>query len=190
MALICSQQVKYNIGIDAGDNLTNIIINKNDYLPINKKISFVIPEIDEEYDIKFLMGDNILAEDNVLLKNIKIKCKEKKIFLNINFDIYFIQIEINTKTECVYKEIINYYNDNINYYEKTIDTSYYKLKFDIIQIIKTIRKRINLNYIILDEESKNILETKFNNLLNNLDSMSNQKILDIKLQLKNKFFID
>jgi hypothetical protein len=190
MELIRSYKAKYNIGINAGDDLVNILINKNELLPTNKKISFIIPEIEEEYNIDIVMGDNILAKDNILLSNIKIKCNEKKIFLNIDFNTHFIYIEINTKINNIYKNIINYYDNFINYYEKIIDVDYYKLKFDIIQIIKIIRKKINLNYIILDDESKNILETKFNNLLNNLDSMNNQKMLDIKIQLKTKFFID
>ena len=76
--------------------------------------------------------------------------------------------------------------------EGYIDINYYKLKFEINQIIKIIRKKINMNYIILNDEEKNILNNKFINLLNNIynNNITTQKMLDIKNTLKTKFFID
>ena len=51
MEIIPSKLLPYNIGIDAGDDLTNIIFEKSSMIPNNKQISFIIPELDEEYNI-------------------------------------------------------------------------------------------------------------------------------------------
>ena len=77
----------YNIGINIGDNITNILTNNT--------ISLIIPELDEEYNIDLVMGNNILASDNVLLHNIKLKTNMKVIFLEvIVFQYYMIIIMI------------------------------------------------------------------------------------------------
>jgi hypothetical protein len=199
--LILSSKLLYNIGIDAGDNITNILFNKNIIIPSSNSISFILPELDEEYIIKLIIGDYILAEHNTILDIINIKSDEKKIFIDIKLDNYYIIININTKIKSIYKNIIKYNNININTNinnninildEGYIDINYYKLKFEINQIIKIIRKKINMNYIILNDEEKNILNNKFINLLNNIDinNITTQKMLDIKNTLKTKFFID
>ena len=193
MNIVQSYKLLYNIGIDAGDNLSNILFNKNTILPSINKISFIIPEIDEEYIIKIIIGDNELSDDNNILDIIPIKIETKKIFLEIKIDLYYIYININTKTNTIYKKILlfNQDNYNIDYLNKIIDINYYKLKFEIEQIIKIIRKKIRLNYIILDEEEIIILEDKFKRLINNIQikSLTNQKMLDIKCNLQTKFFI-
>ena len=194
MLLINSYKLKYNISIDAGDYLSNILCHKNTILPSINKISFIIPEIDEEYIIKIIIGDNDLSFDNIILDTIPIKIETKKIFLEIKIDFYYIYIVINTKTNTIYKNILlfNQDNYNIDYLNKIIDINYYKLRFEIEQIIKIIRKKIRLNYIILDECNKQILEDKFNNIINKVNNkqVSNQKILDVKNNLKQQFFID
>ena len=193
MLLINSYKLKYNISIDAGDNLSNILLDKDTILPSQKKMSFVLPEIDEEYIIKIIIGDNELAEDNIILDTIPIKIETKKIFLEIKIDFYYIYIILNTKTSTIYKNILLFNQDNYNieYLNKIIDINYYKLKFEIEQIIKIIRKKIRLNYITLDEYNKQILEDKFNNIINKINNklVSNQKILDVKNNLKQQFFI-
>jgi len=191
MEIINSNLLKYNLGLDAGDNLTNILFVKNTTIPNSKEISFIIPELDEEYNINIVMGDNILANDNINLDTINLKNLEiKKIFLVINIFNYGINIIISSKTKLIYTNIINYYNNNINYYDKVIDINFYKLKFDILQIIKIIRKKIKLELLIFDEETKIILEDKLNKIINNIDTLPTQKMLDIKNSLKIKFFID
>jgi hypothetical protein len=192
--LIESNKLKYNINIDAGDNLSNILLNKNTILPTINNISFIIPEIDEDYIIKIIFGDNELSLDNIILDIIPIKIETKKIFLEIKINLYYIFITINTKTNTIYKNILlfNQDNYNIDYLNKIIDINYYKLQFEINQIIKIIRKKIKLNYIILDEIDKQLLEDKFNNIIDKVNNkkVSNQKILDVKNNLKQQFFID
>jgi len=192
MEIIKSNILKYNIGLNAGDNLTNILFEKNTIIPNNISISFIIPEIDEEYNIDVIMGDNILASDNILLERINLKnIQVKKIYLNIVLISYGIIITISNKAQdIIYNNIIKYYNNDIIYYDKIIDQSFYKLKFDILQIIKIIKKKIKSGLLIFDEETNNILDDKLNKIVNNIDSLHKQKMLDIKNNLKVKFFID
>ena len=191
MELININKLKYNIGIDAGDNIVNVLFNKDDNYPCNKNITFSIPEIDEEYYIKIVIGNNILTDDNIVLDNITIKSEDnnRKIFINIKIDYYFY-IDITTKSNTIYKNIINIdINREIVYFNKDINIDNYKYKFNLLQIIKIIRKKIRLNYILLDDESKNVLDEKFNNIYNKIDSYNNQKLLEIINTLKNNFFI-
>uniref|UniRef100_A0A6C0HVU2 Uncharacterized protein n=1 Tax=viral metagenome TaxID=1070528 RepID=A0A6C0HVU2_9ZZZZ len=192
MELINSYLLKYNLGLDAGDNLTNILFENNTIIPCDKNISFIIPELDEEYKIDIIMGNNILASDNIILDRIQLNNLEvKKIFFYIKLSIHGIIITISTKAQTIiYKNFIKYYDNNINYYIKTIDTNFYKLRFDIIQTIKIIRKKIKLGLLIFDEETNNILEDKLNKIINSIDTLPTQKMLDIKNNLKIKFFID
>jgi hypothetical protein len=192
MELINSYLLKYNLGLDAGDNLTNILFENNTIIPCDKNISFIIPELDEEYKIDIIMGNNILASDNIILDRIQLNNLEvKKIFFDIKLSIYGIIITISTKAQTIiYKNFIKYYDNNINYYIKTIDINFYKLRFDIIQTIKIIRKKIKLGLLIFDEETNNILEDKLNKIINSIDTLPTQKMLDIKNNLKIKFFID
>ncbi len=193
MELIKSNRLYYNIGIDVGDNINQVIFNQNDLLPCCNKISYSIPEIDEEYIIKILIGNNILAIDNIILDTIKIKSDDnyKKIFITMNID-YYLSIQIDTKINTIYKNIININGYFINYHirNENIDINNYKLKFNLLQIIKIINKKIRLNYIILDEESKSLLESKFNNIINKIETLNNQKILEIINTLEQNFFIN
>jgi hypothetical protein len=192
MELINSYLLKYNLGLDAGDNLTNILFSNNTIIPCDKNISFIIPELDEEYKIDIIMGNNILASDNIILDRIQLNNLEvKKIFFDIKLSYHGIIITISTKAQTIiYNNFIKYYDNNINYYIKTIDTNFYKLRFDIIQTIKIIRKKIKLGLLIFDEETNNILEDKLNKIINSIDTLPTQKMLDIKNNLKIKFFID
>jgi hypothetical protein len=191
MELIVSNILKYNIGIDVGNNLTNVIFNKGIIIPNYNKVSFIIPELDETYNINIIMGDNILASDNVLLEIIKL-ANIKVIHIELYLELFGIIIKINTKTDTIYHNIINYYNNIIIYKNKEIDITFYNLKFDILQIIKIIRKKISIGVLILDDESKEILNNKLNNIIANIENqtMTNQKMLDIKNTLKMRFFID
>ncbi len=193
MEIIVSNLLKYNIGLDVGNNLTNIIFNKDIIIPNYNKISFVIPELDEEYNIKIVMGDNVLASDNILLETIKLLIKnkiDKVIHLELYLETFGIIIKINTKIKTIYQNLINYYNNDIIYKNIEIDTVFYNLRFDILQTVKIIRKKISLKLIILDDELTKILEDKLTKIVSNIDNLSNQKMLEIKNNLKMKFFID
>ena len=190
MEIIPIKLLTYNIGIDVGNNLSNIIFNKNDIIPNYKKVSFVIPELDETYNINIIMGDNILASDNIVLETIKLFDIKKVIHIELFLEYFGIIIKINTKANTIYNNVINYYNNNIIYKNIEIDTVFYNLRFDILQAIRIIRKKINLGVLILDDESKEILEDKLTKIVSNIDIMTNQKMLDIKNSLKMRFFID
>jgi len=166
MELININKLKYNIGIDAGDNIVNILFNKDDYLPCSKNITFSIPEIDEEYNIKIVIGNNILTEDNNILDSINIKSEDnnRKIFINIKIDCY-LYIDITSKINTIYKNIINLNVNDIPIFLKSIDCDNYKYKFNLLQIIKIIRKKIRLNNILLDDETKIVLDEQLNKFL-------------------------
>jgi hypothetical protein len=198
--IIPSYKLNYNIGIDGGDDITNVLIEKDYIIPCNKEIIFSIPDIEEEYNIKILMGPNILSCDNILLDNIIIKNNintEKKLFIELNIHISYINIIIKTKGRNIYNNIIKYTDINsstilYNITNNIIDVPYYKLTFELDNLIKTIRKKIKMNHIKLDEEEIEMLEDKFNNLLIKLNDklLTYQKLLDIKNNLKISFFID
>jgi hypothetical protein len=190
MEIIPIKRLKYNIGIDVGNNLTNIIFNKDTIIPNYNKISFIIPELDETYNINIIMGDNILASDNIILETIKLSDVKKVIHIELFLELFGVVIKIDTKANTIYNNVINYYNNNIIYKNIEIDTIFYNLRFDILQTIKIIRKKISLGVLILDDESKEILEDKLSKIVNNIDNLSRQKMLDIKNGLKIKFFID
>jgi hypothetical protein len=190
MEIIPIKLLKNNIGIDVGNNLSNVIFNKNVIIPNYNKISFIIPELDEEYNINIIMGDNILASDNIILDTIKLFDVKKVIHIELFLEYFGIIIKINTKAKTIYNNVINYYNDNIIYKDIIIDTVFYNLKFDILQAIRIIRKKISKKLILLDDESKEILDDKLNKIVSNIDNLSNQKMLDIKNNLKMRFFID
>jgi hypothetical protein len=193
MSIILSYLLKYNIGLDVGNNITNVLFEKNTLIPNYKKISFVVPELDEEYNINILMGDNILGSDNIILETINLKNIDKVIYLELFLYNYYIVININTKAKNIYNNVITIninYDNNIIYYDKIIDVNNYNLKFDITQTIRLIRKKINLGLLILDDESKEILEDKLTKISDNINNMTNQKMLDIKNNLKIKFFIN
>jgi hypothetical protein len=192
MEIILSNLLKYNLGLDIGDNLTNILFEKNTIIPNKNNITFIIPELDEDYKINIIIGDNILASDNIILDTIYLKNLDiKKIFLEIILSLHGIIITISTKNQyIIYQNIINYNTNNIIYYDKVIDINFYKLRFDILQTIKIIRKKIKLGLLIFDEETNILLEDKLNKIITNLDTLPSQKMLDIKNNLKVKFFID
>ena len=196
MEIISSSLLKYNIGLDVGSNITNILFEKKTIIPNNKKISFIVPELDEEYNINVIMGDNILASDNIILETINLKNVEKVLYLELFLYNYYIKLTINTKSKCIYNNVItmNINYDNLIYFDKNIDIDNYNLKFDITQTIRLIRKKINLDLLVFDNDTKLILEDKLNKIIeainNNNNIMSNQKMLDIKNNLKIKFFID
>ena len=96
----------------------------------SNKLSFVIPELDETYNINIIMGDNILASDNIVLETIKLFDIKKVIHIELFLEYFGIIIKINTKANTIYNNVINYYNNNIIYKNIEIDTVFYNLRFD------------------------------------------------------------
>jgi len=182
MNIILYDKLNYNIGIDIGDNITNRLINN--------RMTLIIPELDEEYNINLVMGDNLLAIDNILLHNIKIKTSIKVIFLEIIVFRYYMIIVIRNKINVIlYIDSVSFSYNTIPYIDRNIDVNNIKLKFEILENIKLIRKKIKLRHIILNEDDNIILEEKLNKIINNIEIIPNQKLLDIKQNLNNMFFI-
>lgn len=183
--------LNYNIGLNGGDNIMNIIFYQNDLLPNTKDIKFIIPELNEEYNILLLIGNNIIASDNVLLCSFKNTYNCKVIFIKFTINTHFIFFEIHSKINILYKNVIQYNNNIIiPFFNKNIDIDSYKLKFDLLNTIKIIKNKIKSKYININNEEYNILEEKLQKIINNINNFSNQKILEIKNYLKLKFFID
>ena len=181
--------LNYNIGLNGGDNIMNIIFPQYNLIPDSKDIKFIVPELNEEYIIELLIGNNILSTDNILLYSFKNTYNYKVIYFKFKINSNFIFFEIHSKINILYRIIIQYNNNIIiPYFNKNIDIESYKLKFDLLNTIKIIRNKIK--HINMNEEDKTILEDKLQKIINNINNFSNQKILEIKNYLKFKFFID
>lgn len=185
-------KLSHNIGIDAGDNIMNVLLAQHHILPATRVISFILPELDEEYYIGIVMGNNTLSSDNVLLEKIHIKCNDKVLFIKIIFDMYFLILDIDSKIGPIYRNILVYAMDCSTVIVPIDSNMLYmcKLKFDIIQAIKIIRKKIKLGHIALSQEASELLNNKLTKICNDIDMHPSQKLLDIKNNLKTKFFID
>jgi hypothetical protein len=193
MSLIKKVSIKNKIGIDIGDGLSIPLIENN--IPSINKIQFIIREINTPYHFNVLSGNNILSKDNILIDSIDITSPEKIIYIefNINNLLYSynkLLITISTKTMILNQRLVNIVEDDIICINKTVDIDNYKLKFELIDCIQLIKIKIEKKEIILDNDTCNILYDKFNKLDSIIDGMSNQKLLDIKTNLKNKFFLN
>jgi hypothetical protein len=192
MSIICNNHIKYNIGIDIGDGLMCPILYNN--IPCENVILFIVGDISFLYYINIFMGNNILSEDNTLIYKTSILSPEKIIYIKLNIDniLYhhnMVLITIYTKTLVLLNEVIVLPILDIIYVIKNIDISKYKLRFELKEIIETIKNKINTNMIKLDESDKIILNQKLDNVISNITELNNIKLLEIKNNLKNKFFL-
>lgn len=196
MEIFPSYNVPYNISVDGGDNISNILFLKHTIVPATVKLSFVIPEIDEKYNIKILMGDNILSGDNIVLHNVVINKKFineqsiKMLYMTVLLLPYYLVLNIDIKSGNLYKASFSYYYNNIPTYTNEIDVTMCRLQFELKQIIMIINNKINNHALTLDNETKKILQNKLSGLENNLANMTNEKMLEVRNTLKIKFFID
>lgn len=189
--IIQTYKLKYNIGLDVGNNITNILFTCGEIIPCSKNISFIIPEIDEDYNISLIMGNNILASDNILLQNINIKQSNiKVIYLHIIINLSHIIINVNSKSNHINTIICSLININIPTLIKDIDIDKYTLQFDLRQMINIINKKINNKTLVFDIDEENILRNKLENLQLNIHTLTNQKMLEIKNTLAIKFHIN
>jgi len=196
MNIIKPHTLNYNISVDAGDSISNILFMKTTIIPATMKMSFVIPEADMDYNISIVMGDNILSSDNILLHKTTISMETinnkniKVLYMTVILLPYYIVLSIDMKNADFYKAVFPYYNDNIITHIKDIDITMYSLQFELKQIIMIINKKINKGVLMLDIDTENILKEKLIRLENNLINTTNAKMLEIKNNLKTKFFID
>ena len=196
MNIIKPYTLNYNISVDGGDCISNILVMKNTILPTTVKMSFVIPEADMDYNIQIVMGDNILTADNIILHTVNINQdiintnNIKVLYMNVDLTPFYIILSIDMKNCEFYRASFPYYNNNIITHIKDIDITMYRLQFELKQIIMIIYKKINKGALMLDYETEIALKDKLVRLENNLNNMTNAKMLEIKNSLKTKFFID
>lgn len=187
-SIISSTLLKYNFGIDTGNDMMTIIFEKNSVIPNTKNIQFIIPEINEKYIIKIVTGDNILTNDNIILKKLNIISPTKILYFKFNLYISHINIIISVKNKDIYNGFIKYYNNDIQYYNKKLDINRLNKLFELDQTIKIIINKINKNIINIPMNEKEQLLMKLNNLDKN--NTSTLKLIDINNLLKNKFCIN
>ena len=184
------------IGIDIGNGLMCPILTPN-YIPCSNQIQFVIPEINNVYKILLYTGNNILSDDNILLDLINIISSEKVININILINDYLyytnkILITISTKKLILstYLITVPYLKTKLNILDKVIDINNHKLKFELIQCTELIKNKIICKQIKLDESIINTIYEKIDKIMSMINTLSNQKLLDIKINLTNKFFLN
>lgn len=196
MDIITPHMLNYNISVDGGDHISNILFMKNTIIPATMKMSFVIPEADMDYNIRIVMGDNILSSDNILLHSTTVnmeiinKLNIKVLYMTINLLQSYIILSIDMKNSQLYRASFPYHRDNIITHIKDIDITMYRLQFELKQIIMIINKKLKKGSLMLDFDTEVILKDKLMRLESNLSNMTNAKMLEIKNNLKTKFFID
>jgi hypothetical protein len=196
MNIIHSYLLKNIIGFDIGNGLTTPILNNT--IPCSNTIQFIMPEINTSHSIKIYVGNNILSKDNILLTTIDIISPEKVIYIqfSISYLLYFsnmILVIISTKTKILNILFIpileKYLTIEHNYIDSIIDIDNYKLKFELLTLIDLLKNKIIKKEIILSIETTKFLYEKMDKITTMIDELSNQKILDIKNNLKAKFFL-
>ena len=197
MNIIQYRVIGNNIGIDIGNSIMLPILENHNSIPCSNTISLNIPETMKEYKILLYIGNNKLSKNNKFIDEITIVCPYNKVYIEfILSDILYINnlllVKIKTKTKLIAYYIIqlpiSFSYDNICI-DNCIDIYNYRLKFELIQCIDTIRNKIKNNVIILSCDTIILLEEKINQIISNIDNYNNQKLLDIKKNLCNKFFI-
>ena len=196
MNLIHNYSLKNIIGFDIGNGLTSPLLSNT--IPCSNTIQFIMPEINISHSIKIYVGNNILSKDNILLTTIDITSPEKVIYIqfSISYLLYFsniILVIISTKTKILNILFIpileKYLTIEQKYIDTIIDIDNYKLKFELLTLIDLLKNKIIKKEIILSIDTTNILYEKIEKITTMIDELSNQKILDIKNNLKAKFFL-
>ena len=195
MNIINTIYINNIIGIDIGNGIMFPILQPN-YIPYSNKIQFIIPELNSCYKIMIYIGNNVLSCDNILLDTINIISSEKVIYINffINNCLYYnnkLLVTISTKIKYMNTYLIDIpQNNKLEIIDKIIDTNNYKLKFELIQCTELIKNKIINKQIILDDSTIEAIYQKIDKINNNIDTLSNQKLLDIKNNLTTKFFLN
>jgi len=104
-----------------------------------------------------------------------------------------ILVIISTKTKILNILFIpileKYLTIEQKYIDTIIDIDNYKLKFELLTLIDLLKNKIIKKEIMLSIDTTNILYEKMDKITTMIDELSNQKILDIKNNLKAKFFL-
>lgn len=179
--------LNYTIGIDIGDFTIIPILIKDSTISCNNKVQF--SESTKLYRV--YLGNSPLSKDNCLLFEFTILLKD--IFIEMRLmEFNLLIIDISNKIKLLDRYTIPIYGTQYNYkthiYDQAIIANY-RYKYEVINSIKTIKNRIECNIIQLNSESLESLTTKLNKILESIDSISNQKLLEIKHILKTQFFV-
>jgi hypothetical protein len=191
MEIIKSKYLEYNIGIDIGDHLIINLLDRYNILPTSNTIIFSIPILNIEYTFNLYIGNSILSKNCFFIESIKIKSPEYTIYIETSvFNNCIYIIKISTKTILLFYHVYILPNQiNVIETNENIDIYNYKLKFQLTETIKIIKNKIQNSHIILTNEDIILLNLKFTEIINKLDILNNQKLLDIKNNLSNKFFL-
>ena len=191
MEIIKSKYLEYNIGIDIGDQLIINLLDRYTILPSSNTIIFSIPILNIEYTFNLYIGNSILSKNCIFIEPIKIKSPEYTIYIEtsiFNTCIYIIKISTKT-TLLLYRVYILLNKVNLIEINENIDINNYKLKFQLTETINIIKNKIKNLHILLPTEDISLLNCKFKEIINKIDILTNQKLLDIKNNLSNKFFL-
>jgi hypothetical protein len=180
-----------NIGFDIGDGLTKSVIHQ---IPCSNTIQFIMPEINTNHSINIYIGNNKLSKNNILLFKLDIISPEKVIYIDfiMSYLLYFsnlLLIKISTKTKLLNVLLIPITNIKPVEIIESIDIDNYKLKFELVTLIDLLKNKINKKEIILSSDILNLIYQKIDKINSVIDTLSNQKLLDIKNNLKAKFFL-
>jgi len=183
--------LNYTIGIDIGDYTVIPILIKDSTIPCNNKVQF--NPLTTSYRV--YLGNSPLSRDNYLLFEFTINLINIPLFIEMRlmqFNLLIIDISNKIKLLYRYTVPINIHGAQYNYkthiYDQAIIANY-RYKYEVINSIDIIKKRIECNIIQLNSESIKSLTIKFNKILESIDSISNQKLLEIKHIFKTQFFV-
>ena len=144
---------------------------------------------------KIYIGNNKLAKDNILISIVNILITQPVIYVkfsmnNILFYNRLLHVTIFTKTNTLINYCINlpyYFNSKLTLVETNIDIPNYILKIDLLYYIKIIKYNIKTGILILNETNISMLNNKLCKIYDNINTLNNQKLLEIKNNLINKF---
>jgi len=196
MNIINVYSLKNIISFDIGNGIASPILNNT--IPCSNIIQFIIPEINNVCSIKIYIGNNILSKDNIYLTTIDVISPEKVVYIEfiISYLLYFsntILVIISTKTKVLNTLFIpileKYLTSQLPTCVDSIDIDNYKLKFELLTLIDLLKNKIIKKEIILSIETLESLYEKIDKINTLIDTLPNQKLLDIKNNLKTKFFL-
>ena len=194
MSIICTNNLKYNIGIDIGDGLMCPILYNYNIIPCHNIIKYSIPDIKMKLTFNLFIGNNILSEDNHNLYKFSIQSTENIIYIMINVDYILynhnmIYVNIYNKIKTILIETISLPIIDIPCINKIIDITNYKLIFELKELIEIIKNKIDNKMINLDDNNIKMLNDKLDYIILNMIKINNTKLFEIKNNLKNKFFL-
>ena len=184
MELINKLKIDTSIGFDIGDGITNVIINRNEFIPIENTEKFIIKDFDNPY-ISIYEGVNTLSKNNNLINKIKL-LPNKLYFLNIKVickNLIVIKVYDKSGKE---QNFLNYI-ENYNLENEESEINFNKIK--LIYIFKIVKKNILKKIINFPEKIKFKVTNKINEYDNNINTFETQQIIEKINLLKNKFLV-